>query len=139
MRYGRCLGAIVGVLLVSAVALAAAPAQEKRQVATVDPDGVQRVAVLAGGYYFDPNVIVVKVNVPVELMVRKEAGVTPHDMVLKAPEAGIEIAQELSTEPRALRFTPIKTGRYEFACSKKLLFFPSHKERGMHGVLEVVE
>lgn len=135
MRIGTSLLAIV-MLLVSAIAYAA-PDQEKRHVATVDPDGVQRVAMLGGGYYFDPNVIVVKVNVPVELLVRKEGGVTPHNIVLKAPEAGIDFAQELSTEPRTIRFTPTKPGRYEFECTKKLPLLPSHKERGMHGVLVV--
>lgn len=137
MRYGRFLWAVIGIFLTSAVAFAAAPVKEKRYVATVDPDGVQRVAVLAGGYYFDPNVIVVKINVPVELQVKKEGGLTPHDIALKAPEAGIDFTQQLSSEPRAIRFTPTKAGRYEFECTKKLPFFPSHKERGMHGVLVV--
>jgi len=124
-------------LLIAAVALAAEPMREKRHVATVDPDGVQRVAVLGGSYYFDPNVIVVRVNVPVELKVSKEGGIAPHDIVLKAPEAGIDFAQELTTEPQYIRFTPTKAGRYEIECTKKLPFFPSHKERGMHGVLVV--
>lgn len=137
MRYGRFLWGAIGVFLISAVAFAAEPAQEKRYVATADPDGVQRVEVLGGGYYFDPNVIVVKANVPVELLVRKEGGFTPHNIVLKAPEAGIDFAQDLSTEPQVIRFTPIKAGRYEFECTKKLPLFPSHKERGMHGVLVV--
>jgi plastocyanin domain-containing protein len=137
MGYGRFLWAVIGVFLTSAVAFAAEPAKGTPYVATIDPDGVQRVAVLGGGYYFDPNVIVVKANVPVELLVRKEGGIAPHDIVLKAPEAGIDFAQELSTEPRAIRFTPTKAGRYEFECTKKLPFFPSHKERGMHGVLVV--
>jgi plastocyanin domain-containing protein len=125
-------------LLVSASAYAATE-QEKRYVATVDPDGVQRVEMLGGGYYFDPNVIVVKVNVPVEMKVRKEGGLAPHDIVLKAPEAGIDFAQQLETEPQIIRFTPTKVGQYKFDCTKKFLFFESHKDRGMHGVLLVVD
>ena len=113
--------------------------KEKRIVATVNANGIQHVEVLGGGYYFDPNVIVVKVNVPVELSVKKAGGVTPHDIVLKAPDAGINFAEDLSTEPKVIRFTPTKAGIYSFECSKKLLFFTSHKDRGMHGTLEVVE
>ena len=37
--------------------------KEKRVVATVDADGVQRVDVTGGEYYFDPNYIVVIGNV----------------------------------------------------------------------------
>ena len=36
--------------------------KEKRVVATVGDDGVQRVEVTGGAYYYDPNYIVVKVN-----------------------------------------------------------------------------
>ena len=112
---------------------------EKRFVAVVDKDGVQRVEMIGGGYYFDPNVIVVKVNVPVVLTVRKEPGITPHNVVIKAPEAGINIDEELSTTPKTIRFTPTKVGNFPFECTERFLFFKSHKDRGMHGVLEVVE
>lgn len=113
--------------------------EERRYVATIDPDGVQRVEVVGGGYYFDPAVIVFKVNVPVELQVRSEGGITPHDIVLQAPEAGIDFAEKLGREPVSISFTPTRVGQYPFDCSKRFLFFASHKERGMHGVLEVVE
>jgi plastocyanin domain-containing protein len=112
---------------------------EKRFVAAIDSDGVQRVEMLGGEYYFSPNVVVVKVNVPVELKVRSGGGITPHDIVLRAPEAGIDFAENLGSEARVIRFTPTKVGRYLFDCSKRFLFFASHKERGMHGVLEVVK
>jgi plastocyanin domain-containing protein len=107
-------------------------------VAAVGPDGVQHVAVVGGNYYFDPNRIVVKAGVPVELTLRKEEGLVPHEFVLSAPDAGIAVAESLSTKPTVVRFTPTKPGEYPFFCGKKLLFFPSHKEQGMTGVLEVV-
>jgi plastocyanin len=112
---------------------------EKRFVAAVDADGTQRVRIMGGEYYFRPEIVVVKVNVPVELTIQKEAGITPHNITLKAPEAGITIDEDLSSEPKVIRFTPTKTGTYPFECTKRFLFFKSHKERGMHGVLEVVE
>jgi plastocyanin domain-containing protein len=113
-------------------------ATEKRVVATIDTDGIQRVEIIGGSYYFDPNVIVVKVNVPVELKVRKKGG-APHNIVLSAPDAGIDFSESLSSEPKIIKFTPTKVGTYPFACTKKIPFSKSHKERGMHGVLEVVE
>ena len=112
--------------------------KEKRVVAVVDADGVQRVEVVGGGYYFDPNYIVVKVNVPVELKVRKEAGYVPHDIVVKAPEAGIDFAESMGKDPKIIKFTPKTIGKYEMYCSKKLPFVKSHKDRGMDGMIEVV-
>jgi plastocyanin domain-containing protein len=113
--------------------------EEKLFTATVGSDGVQRVDVLGGGYFFDPNHIIVKVNVPVELKVRKESGIVPHNIVMKAPEAGIEFDESMGSEPKVIRFTPTRAGKYPFYCSKKLLFFEGHREKGMEGVLDVVE
>ena len=111
-----------------------------RVVAAVDADGVQRVAVIGGEYYFDPNYIVVKVNKPVELTVKKEAGYIPHNMLVKSPEAGIDFKVDLdSKKPEIVKFTPTKAGKYPMYCDKKLLFFKSHRDRGMEGMIEVVE
>ena len=112
---------------------------KKAYTAAIDADGIQRVEVLGGEYFFDPNHIIVKVNVPVELKVRKTPGITPHDIVINAPDAGINIKEDISKEPKVIRFTPTKTGKYPIDCAKKLLFFKSHRERGMEGILEVIE
>lgn len=106
---------------------------------TVDTDGVQRVAVSSGSYFFDPDYIILKVNVPVELTIKKEPGMVPHNIVIKEQEAGIDIEESLSTEPKVIKFVPKKTGKYLFYCSKKLPFLKSHRERGAEGVLEVTE
>lgn len=115
------------------------PKEEKVFKATVDSDGVQRVDILGGSYFFRPKHVIVRVNVPVELKVRKEAGIVPHDIAMKAPEAGIEFSESLGEEPKVIRFTPTRTGKYPFYCSKKLLFFESHRKKGMEGTLEVIE
>ena len=47
-------------------------AAQNRVIAVIGTDGVQRVEITGGSYYFNPNDIVVKVNVPVELNVKKE-------------------------------------------------------------------
>jgi len=116
-----------------------AQGEEKVFKAAVDGDGVQRVEVIGGSYYFDPNHIIVKVNVPVELTFKKEPGFVPHNIKIIAPEAGININEEMSSDPKTVRFTPVKAGRYSIYCDKSILFLKSHREKGMEGVLEVVD
>lgn len=113
--------------------------KEKRFVATVDSDGVQRAEMVGGEYFYDPNYIVVKVNKPVELKVRKTSGYIPHDLVAKSPEAGIDFKLDLKRDPQTVTFTPTKTGQYPLYCDKSLLWFKTHRERGMEGMIEVVE
>jgi len=113
-------------------------AEKKTYTATVDPDGVQRVTVVGGSYFFAPYRIVVKVNVPVELSVTKK-GLIPHDISMGAPEAGMSFKEGIGKKPKVIKFTPTKTGMYPFWCTKKPPFLKSHKDRGMEGVLEVVE
>lgn len=107
--------------------------------ATVAADSVQHVRIEGGGYFFKPNRVIVKVNVPVELTVSVEKGLIPHTLVIQAPEAGILVDENLSSDARNIRFTPTAVGKYHFYCRNKLLFFKSHREKGMEGVLEVVE
>lgn len=131
--------AVLSMLLLTCTLAWADQALEKRFVAAIDADGVQRVQMTGGEYYFDPNVVVVKINVPVELHVKKAGGIAPHDIVLKAPEAGIDFAESLDNKVKTIRFTPTRAGTYPFECTQQFLFFKSHKDQGMHGVLEVVE
>ncbi len=130
-------------VLVLALLLAstAASAESSKFIyrASIGKDGVQRVDIAAGSYFFKPGIIVVKVNVPVELRVRKEPGLIPHDIVMHAPEAGIDFKESLGEVAKDIRFTPTRVGNYKFYCNKKLLFFPSHREEGMEGTLEVVK
>jgi plastocyanin domain-containing protein len=113
-------------------------AQSEPYRAKVDADGVQRVEMVGGDYYFKPNHIIVKANTPVELSIRRETA-KPHNFVLTEPEAGLTIEQELSKDFEKISFTPTTPGRYTFYCGKKLLFLESHQERGMHGILEVIQ
>ncbi|MDA8125149.1 MAG: cupredoxin domain-containing protein [Deltaproteobacteria bacterium] len=131
--------AAIGVAMLLLGQPGATAAEKKAFTAKVDADGIQRVEILGGSYFFDPNYVIVKKNVPAELSIRKERGMTPHDVVLKAPEAGIDFALELKDTLQTVRFTPTKAGVYPFTCEKKLLFFESHKEKGMTGTLEVQE
>ncbi len=127
-------------VLMGALVISEAWSEETKDVykATIDGSGVQKVEIIAGSYFFKPNHVAVKVNVPVEIAIKKEPGVAPHDMVLHAPEAGVDFKMELSTEPKVIKFTPTKVGKYPFYCDHRFLFW-THRARGMEGVLEVVE
>lgn len=103
-----------------------------------DSDGVQRVRVVAGSYFFKPNHIVVKANVPVELTASRESGITPHDLVIRAEEAGLNVKEDLGTDAKKISFTATKPGKYAIYCSKKLPFVAGHRDKGMEGILEVV-
>ncbi len=102
-------------------------------------DGVQHISIIGGSYFFKPDRIVVKKNIPVELSVSREPGMVPHSIVANAPEAGIVFDESLNGNPKIITFTAQATGEYIFYCKNKLLFFQSHREKGMQGIIEVVE
>lgn len=106
--------------------------------AVIGNDGKQRVEIVGGSYFFKPRHIIVKANVPTELSVKRESGLVPHTFVMKIPEAGVAIDETLDTDAKTFAFTPVAVGKYTFYCRNKLLFFKSHQEKGMEGVLEVV-
>lgn len=116
---------------------AAVLAQEPN-AAKVDADGVQRIRVVGGSYFFKPDHIVVRMNVPVELLASRESGITPHNLVIRAQDAGVVIEEDLGTDPKKIVFTATKVGKYPFYCGKKLPFMAGHRDKGMEGVLEVV-
>jgi len=115
------------------------PPGETVYQSTIAADGVQHVRIEGGSYFFKPNRVIVHVNVPIELTVSVESGLIPHTLVIQSPEAGIAVDESLSSEAKTIRFTPTAVGKYPFYCRNRLLFFKSHREKGMEGVLEVVE
>ncbi len=125
------------VLLFAPFLLQAKDGEEFR--ASIGPDGVQRVDVEAGSYYFRPEHIIVKSHAPVQMKIREKSRFVPHNFRIDAPEAGMDVSMDLSREPQVIRFTPTKPGRYAFYCDNKFLFFKSHREKDMEGTIEVVE
>jgi heme/copper-type cytochrome/quinol oxidase subunit 2 len=113
--------------------------QEKRFVASVDADGIQRVEMVGGEYFYNPNYIVVKVNQPVELKVTKTAGYVLHNLIVNAPEAGIDFTINLKSDAHTVSFTPTRTAMYPIYSDQKMFWFKSHRERGMEGLIEVVK
>lgn len=111
----------------------------RRAVASMDSAGVQHINVVGGSYYYDPNYIVVKVNHPVKMRVRKVSGFIPHDIVVHAPQAGMDFKVELQDKFQTISFTPTKIGKYTMYCDHRFLWFASHREKGMVGTIDVVQ
>ena len=115
-------------LIISIIVIVFSPDQvvgnEKAYHATINDKGVQEVEIIGDSYYFSPDHIIAKVNIPVEFKIKKNsAGIVPHNIIVDAPEAGIFISEPINVDPRVIRFTPTKTGKFPFYCDKKLLFF----------------
>jgi plastocyanin len=103
-----------------------------------EADVVQRLTVIADSYFYKPDHIVVRAGLPVELTLISQTTLTPHNFVVKEPDAGIVINKDIpSGETVTVRFTATKAGTYPFYCDRKLLFFKSHREKGMEGILRV--
>ncbi|HKN86298.1 MAG TPA: cupredoxin domain-containing protein [Nitrospiraceae bacterium] len=107
-------------------------------VVSVDSDGVQRVTIVVDSYSYTPSHLEVEVGKPVELILKSVTIITPHNFVLKEPTAGLMIEEDVpSGKGTIVRFTPTQRGLFPFYCDKKLLFFKSHRDKGMEGLLDV--
>jgi plastocyanin len=96
------------------------------------------IEIKADSYFFKPDTITVKAGEPVTLSVINDASFLPHSLVIKAPEAGLDVAIEVRAgNTGSATFTAMKPGTYEIYCDKEPPFGKSHKERGMHGKLIV--
>ena len=132
---GRILAFSISALLLDAGAAAPEPATYQ---AGADADGVQRVALVGGSYFFRPEHIVAQADRPLEITVSLQPGLIPHRFVLEAPDGQKLANVSLGAEARTVRLT-LKAGDYVFYCPNQLLQFKSHRERGMAGVLQVRE
>ena len=128
----------IGLVLLGLLKVTIAFAAAETVIVPVSPDNVQRLEITVDSYSFTPNRFVVKKDIPVELILKSVTWIVPHNFVLKSPEAGITIEQEIgSGDTTIVRFTPTRIGEFKFSCTKKILFFPSHEEQGMVGTLVV--
>lgn len=127
----------VVVLLVGTVTLAAG-AEGEPFVISAGADGVQRATLKLDSYSYTPNHLMVQAGKPVELTLASVTTLTPHNFVLNDPAAGFKVEQDVGAgKSVTVRFTPPQPGAFTFYCDKKLLFFKSHREKGMEGLLEV--
>jgi plastocyanin len=103
-----------------------------------DMDGVQRATMILDSYSYAPNHLIVQNGKPVELTLHSVTFMTPHNFILKEPAAGMSVEVDTPAgKDKIVRFTPTQPGTYPFYCDKKLLFFKSHRDKGMEGLLEV--
>lgn len=106
--------------------------------ARLDADGVQRVTLVGGSYFFRPERVSARAGQPLEITLQLEPGIVPHRFVLEGPDGKPLAEVAMGSEPKTLRLT-LPAGDYPFFCPNRLLGFKSHRERGMAGVLEVRE
>ncbi len=101
-------------------------------------DGIQRATIILDSYSYTPDHLIVQAGKPIELLLTSITTITPHNFLLKSEAAGLSIERDVgSGRTVTVQFTATKPGIYTFYCDKKLLFFPSHQEKGMEGKLEV--
>ena len=113
-------------------------AEQAPQVPVDQLDGIQRATVILDSYSYTPSHLIVQAGKPVELLLTSITSITPHNFLLKNEAAGLSIERDVSSgRTVTVQFTVRKPGLYPFYCDKKLLFFPSHRVKGMEGVLEV--
>jgi heme/copper-type cytochrome/quinol oxidase subunit 2 len=107
-------------------------------VVPVDSDGVQRTTVILDSYSYQPDHLVVEAGKPVELTLTSVTTITPHNFIIKDPAGSLSVELDVSAGKTAtIRFTPTQPGRFPIYCDKRLWPFPSHRDKGMEGTLEV--
>lgn len=96
------------------------------------------IAIKMGDYRFSPDEITVRAGETVQLQLTNTDSLTPHNFTLKAENAGLNVDTDVSAgKTEVVDITPLAPGTYKFYCNKKLLFFKSHRARGMEGTLIV--
>lgn len=104
--------------------------------ASIGADGIQRATLLLDSYSYSPSHLAVQAGKAVELTLTSVTTLTPHNFVLK--DGGVSIEQDVGAgKTVVVKFLPNQTGTLTFYCDKQLLFFKSHREKGMEGRLDV--
>ena len=107
-------------------------------IAAQDNPGVQRVDMDLGDYRFHPDTVSIVAGTSAELILTNRDSITPHSFIVEAPEAGLEVNLQVPAgESVTVVLRPTRPGTYAFYCDKQLLFFESHREKGMEGQIEV--
>ena len=126
------------VALIFSSGVALGEAGEEVLVLEPDAEGIQRAFIVLDSYEYTPPHISVEAGVPVEFELENQSFLTPHNFIIDHPEAGIQQDVNVDAGDRVtIRFVVETPGTYIFYCDKQLLFFPSHREEGMEGRLEV--
>lgn len=104
----------------------------------VGADGVQRTTVILDSYSYQPSHLVVDAGKPVELTLTSVTTLTPHNFIIKDLAPGVSIEHDVGAGKTVIiTFTPTQPGLYPIYCDKRLWPLPSHRDKGMEGLLEV--
>ena len=125
----------VGVTIVDA----AEPSQSNPPLLVpVSTDGAQRATVTLDSYSYTPNHLIVEAGKPVVLTLTSVTTIIPHNFIIKDPAGNLSVEQDLSAGKTVIiTFTPTQPGIFPIYCDKRLWPFPSHRDKGMEGKLEV--
>jgi len=105
---------------------------------TISPDGVQRAKVILDSYSYSPNYLVVERGKSVELTLTSITMITPHNFIIKDSAGSLLVEQDVGAGKTILAtFVPTQPGLFPFFCDKRLWPMPSHRDKGMEGLLEV--
>lgn len=126
--------------VVLSVSCGVALGEGNEEVLVLEPDaeGIQRVFMVLDSYAYAPPHISVQAGVPIEFQLENQSFLTPHNFIIDYPDAGLQHNVSVDAgDSVTIRFVAQTPGTYTFYCDKQLLFFPSHREEGMEGLLEV--
>ena len=129
-------------LLISVGATIGATAESSQPgppvVIPVAADGVQRATVTLDSYSYTPNHLVVEAGKPVELTLTSVTTIIPHNFIIKDAAGRLSVEQDVSAgKTVTITFTPTHPGIFPIYCDKRLWPLPSHRDKGMEGILEV--
>jgi heme/copper-type cytochrome/quinol oxidase subunit 2 len=107
-------------------------------VVPTSPDGIQRATVILDSYSYSPDYLLVERGKPVELTLKSVTTIIPHNFIITDPASRLAVEQDVSAGQTVMaRFVPAEPGRFPFFCDKRLWPLPSHRDKGMEGILEV--
>ncbi len=126
------------VMLASIGRAADTPTLDLAIAVPISPDGVQRATVILDSYSYSPNHLVVEKGKPVELNLTSITMITPHNFIIKGSAGSLSVEQDVGAGRTVVaRFVPTQPGLFPFFCDKRLWPMPSHRDKGMEGILEV--
>ena len=107
-------------------------------IVSISPDGVQRATVILDSYSYSPNHLIVESGKPVELTLMSRTTFIPHNFVMQELSVGLSIEQDVGAgKTVTAKLVPTHPGLFPFFCDKRLWPMPSHRDKGMEGLLEV--
>ena len=132
------VGFLCWVLLIFSSGISLGETDPEVLVLRPDADGIQRAFIVLDSYAYTPSHVSVEAGAPVEFQLENQSFLTPHNFIIDHPDADLQ--QDVNVDAGdnvTIRFVAQVPGTYTFYCDKQLLFFPSHREEGMEGRLEV--